>query len=202
VQGGDSQTFNLNLMPETKANIDRGGVRLITQVELPPGRYQIRIGAHESTGGAVGTLPYDIEVPDYAKTPFSMSGLFITSSAAGNYATGSQETDWNGLLPAPPVANRVFGPGETLTWFTEVYDNSSDTPHGINFASTIQDARDGRTLVEARDTRVVQRRGQGHGFTTDYPLRDLRPGLYVLRVQATSTMGNHAAQREVLFEVK
>jgi VWFA-related protein len=202
VQGGDGQTFNLNLMPETKANVDRGGVRLISQVELPPGRYQIRIGAHESTGGTVGTLPYDIEIPDYARTPFSMSGLFITSSAAGRYATGSQETDWNGLLPTPPVANRVFSPSETLTWFTEVYDNSSDQPHGVNFTSTIQDARDGRTLVETRDTRVVQRRGQGHGFTTDYPLRDLRPGLYVLRVQATATQGNHTAQREVLFEIR
>jgi VWFA-related protein len=202
VQGGDRQTFNLNLMPDTKANVDRGGVRLISVVELPPGRYQIRIGAHESTAGTVGTLPYDIEIPDYAKTPFSMSGLFITSSFAGNYATGSQETDWQGLLPTPPVANRVFSPAEALTWFTEVYDNSSDTAHGVNFVSTIQDGRDGRTLVEARDTRVVQRRGQGHGFTTDYPLRDLRPGMYVLRVQATSTQGNHTAQREVLFEVK
>ena len=202
VQGGDRQTFNLNLMPDTKANVDRGGVRLISQVDLPPGRYQIRIGAHESTGGTVGTLPYDIEIPDYAKAPFTMSGLFITSSFANNYATGSTETDWNGLLPSPPVANRVFSPAETLTWFTEVYDNSSDQPHGVNFTSTIQDARDGRTLVESRDTRVVQRRGQGHGFTTDYPLRDLRPGLYVLRVLATLTLGNHTAQREVLFEVK
>ena len=202
VQGGDRQTFNLNLMPDTKANVDRGGVRLISQVDLPPGRYQIRIGAHESTGGTVGTLPYDIEIPDYAKAPFTMSGLFITSSFANNYATGSTETDWNGLLPSPPVANRVFSPSETLTWFTEVYDNSSDQPHGVNFTSTIQDARDGRTLVEARDTRVVQRRGQGHGFTTDYPLRDLRPGLYVLRVLATSTLGNQTVQREVLFEVR
>jgi VWFA-related protein len=202
VQGGDRQTFNLNLMPDTKANVDKGGVRMVSQVTLPPGRYQLRIGAHEATGGAVGTLPYDIEVPDYSKTPFAMSGLFITSNFAGNYATGSKENEWNGLLPEPPVANRVFSPAETLTWFAEVYDNSSDQPHGINITSTIQDARDGRTLVEARDTRVVQRRGQGHGVTTNYPLRDLRPGMYVLRVQATSTLGNQTAQREVLFEVK
>lgn len=202
VQGGDSQTFNLNLMPETKASVDRTGVRLVSQVELPPGRYQIRIGAHESTGGAVGTLPYDLEVPDYAKTAFSMSGLFVTSSAANTYPTGSNQTDWNGLLPSPPVANRVFSPSETLTWFAEVYDNSTDTAHGINFVSTIQDASDGRMIVQARDTRVVQRRGQGHGFTTDYPLRDLKPGRYVLRVEATSTIGGHTAQRQVLFEVK
>lgn len=201
VQGGDRQTFNLNLMPETRERVNRSGVRLISQVAIPPGRYQIRIGAQETTGGAVGTLPYDLEVPDYAKAPFTMSGLFLTSSAANTYATGSTETDWNGLLPSPPVATRVFSPSETLTWFAEVYDNSTDAAHGINFTSTIQDARDGRVVVQARDNRVVQRRGQGHGFTTDYPLRDLKPGPYVLRVEATTTTGNQAAQRQVLFEV-
>ena len=202
VQGGDRQTFNLNLMPETRERVNRAGVRLISQVALPPGRYQIRIGAHEATGGAVGTLPYDLEIPDYAKTPFSLSGIFLTSSSAGAYATGSTETDWNGLLPSPPVATRVFSPSDTITWFTEVYDNSSDAAHGITFTSTIQDAADGRTIVQSRDTRVVQRRGQGHGFTTDYPLRDLKPGTYVLRVEAASTLGGQMAQRDLLFEVK
>jgi len=202
VQGGDRQTFNLNLMPDTRERVNRTGVRLISQVTVPPGRYQIRVGAQEATGGGVGTLPYDLEVPDYAKTPFSMSGLFITSSGAGAVPTGSTETDWNGLLPTPPVATRTFAPSETLSWFAEVYDNSTDQPHGINYTSTILDARDGRTIVQARDNRVVQRRGQGHGFTTDYPLRDLKPGMYILRTEATSTMGNHVARREVLFEVK
>src|SRR5687767_1134911 len=64
VQGGDRQTFNLNLMPETHARVSRTGVRLLSQLELPPGRYQIRVGAHEATGQAIGTVPYDVEVPD------------------------------------------------------------------------------------------------------------------------------------------
>ena len=42
----------------------------------------------------------------------------------------------------------------------------------------------------------------GNGFTTDYPLRDLRPGTYVLRIEATATVGGHKAQRDLLFEVK
>ena len=50
VQGGDRQQFNLNLMPETRERVNKSGVRLVSQVALPPGRYQIRIGAHETTG--------------------------------------------------------------------------------------------------------------------------------------------------------
>ena len=204
VQGGDSQTFNLNLVPETHERISRTGVRLLSQLDLPPGRYQIRVGAQETTGLAIGTVLYDIEVPDYAEMPFALSGLFLTSSAAESFATANQDTDWSGLLPAPPVVTRTFSASDTLTWFAEVYDNSTQTAHAINYRTTVQDATDGRILVGSRDNRVIQAgvRGQAQGFTTSLPLRDLDPGMYVLRIEASSTVGGHSASRDVLFEVK
>ena len=68
----------------------------------------------------------------------------------------------------------------------------------------MQNATDGRILVGSRDNRVIQAgvRGQAQGFTTSLPLRDLDPGMYVLRVEALSTVGGHSASRDVLFEVK
>jgi hypothetical protein len=204
VQGGDRQTFNLNLMPETHARVSRTGVRLLSQLELPPGRYQIRVGAHEATGQAVGTVPYDVEVPDYARTPFALSGVLLTSSSAGVLTTANQDADWSGLLPSPPVVTRTFSPAETLTWFAEVYDNSSQQAHAINFTTSVQDARDGRTLLTSRDNRVIQAgsRGIAQGFTTSLPLRDLVPGRYVLHVEATSTAAGQTAARDVLFEIR
>ena len=202
VQGGDRQTFNLNLMPETHARVSRTGVRLLSQLELPPGRYQIRVGAHEATGQAVGTVPYDVEVPDYAKTPFALSGVLLTSSSAGVLTTANQDTDWSGLLPSPPVVTRTFSASETLTWFAEVYDNTSQQAHAINYTTSVQDARDGRTLLTSRDNRVVQAgsRGIAQGFTTSLPLRDLMPGTYVLHVEASATGSSQTASRDVLFE--
>ena len=177
---------------------------MLSQLELPPGRYQIRVGAHESTGRAIGTVPYDLEVPDYAKTPFALSGVLLTSSAAGSFATANQESDWNGLLPSPPVVTRTFSASDTLTWFAEVYDNSSRSAHTINYISTVLDAKDGRTLVQSRDNRTVgaDSKGLAQGFTTSLPLSDFTPGAYVLHVEASSTMGNHSARRDVLFEVR
>ncbi|MSO83062.1 MAG: VWA domain-containing protein [Acidobacteria bacterium] len=204
VQGGDRQTFNLNLVPETHARVSRTGVRLLSQVDVPPGRYQIRVGAQETTGRAIGTVPYDVEVPDYAKTSFAMSGVLLTSSSAGAFATANQDAEWTGLLPTPPVVTRTFSASDTLTWFAEVYDNSSQAAHAVNFTTTVQDATDGRTVAQSRDNRVMQAggRGQGHGFTTSLPLRDLTPGTYVLHVEASSTDGGHSVSRDVLFEVK
>jgi VWFA-related protein len=204
VQGGDRQTFNLNLVPETHARVSRTGVRMLSHLDLPPGRYQIRVGAHESTGRAIGTVPYDLEVPDYTKVPFDMSGVLLTSSSASAFATANQETDWNGLLPSPPVVTRTFSPSDTLTWFAEVYDNSSPSAHTLNYTTTILDARTGRQLAQARDNRSVgaDSKGLAQGFTTSLPLRDATPGTYILRVEASSTVGGHSARRDVLFEVR
>jgi hypothetical protein len=206
VQGGDRQTFNLNLVPETHERVRQTGVRLLTQLPLPPGRYQIRVGAQETTGRTIGTVPYDLEVPDYTRTPFSMSGLLLTSRYAEAYVTANEAKEWNGLLPTPPIVSRVFSRADTLTWFAEVYDNSGRAARTISYTSTVVDARDGRTAAEARDSRTVEgggpNTGVAHGFTTSLPLRDLPPGSYVLRVEASASVGSHLARREVLFEVR
>jgi len=204
VQGGDNQTFNLNLEPATHERISRTGVRLMSQLELPPGRYQIRVGVHETTGGTNGTVPYDLEVPDYEEMPFALSGVLLTSSAAELFATANESAEWSGLLPAPPVVTRTFSASDTLTWFVEAYDDTSRASHDINYTATIEDADDGRTLAEAGDTRTVAAGAgrQAHGFTTSYPLRDLEPGMYLLRVSASTTVGDHSARQDILFEVK
>ena len=204
VQGGEDKTFNLNLMPETHERISRTGVRLMSQLELPPGRYQIRVGGHESTGNAIGTVPYDLVVPDYDEMPFALSGVLLTSSEAELFATANEDADWTGLLPSPPVVTRTFGTSETLTWFAEVYDDSSRAPHAILYTTTVQDAIDGRTLGRSEDSRTIAAGAgrQAHGFTTSLPLGDFTPGPYVLRVAASSTVGDHSARQDILFEVR
>jgi len=204
VRGGEDKTFNLNLMPETHERISRTGVRLMSQLELPPGRYQIRVGGHEATGNAIGTVPYDLVVPDYDEMPFALSGVLLTSSAADSFATANEDADWTGLLPSPPVVTRTFGTSETLTWFAEVYDDSSPAPHTILYTATVQDAIDGRTLGRSEDSRTIAASAgrQAHGFTTSLPLSDFTPGPYVLRVAASSTVGDHSAWRDILFEVR
>jgi VWFA-related protein len=203
VQGGESKTFNLNLEPATHEIVSRTGVRLLAQLELEPGRYQIRVAAQESTGQAIGTVPFDLVVPDYSDMDFALSGVFLTSTGASAFATADDQ-DWSGLLPSPPVVSRRFSQEETITWFAEVYDDSSSAAHDIVFRTTVVDASNGQTLVQAEDGRsVVADAGrQGHGFTTSYPLRDLNPGTYVLRVDASTTVGNHSATQSIVFDVQ
>ena len=204
VQGEDHQTFELNLLPETYERVSRTGVRILSQLELPPARYQIRIGAHAAVGGAVGTVAYDLEVPDYSKARLTLSGIMLTSTDAESLPTPGPDIPLRALLPTPPVATRSFTPSETLTFVVEVNDNSTLAAHTVNFAATVRRASDGRPVFTARDDRPIEasNRLRTHGFQTDLPLKDFSPGLYVLRVEATSTAGGDAVYREVPFEVE
>jgi VWFA-related protein len=201
VQGGDRQQFDMNLLPDTHARVIRSGVRLISRLDLPPGRYQIRVGAYETTGGAVATVPYDIEVPDFGKTPFAMSGIVLSSSDADALVNANPDPQLKDLVPATPIVTRSFARTQTLTPFAEIYDNASTLAHDLMLVATVRDAND-RVVFRAQDRRTAISGSRAEGFTTDIPLKDFAPGAYVLRVDATSAAGGYGDHRSVPFEVR
>ena len=60
---GDRSLLNMGLKPETRARVAQTGLRMQTRLKLPPGRYQLRIGARETGGGRLGSVNYDIDRP-------------------------------------------------------------------------------------------------------------------------------------------
>src|SRR5438094_99890 len=109
VRGGNTDAVTMgNLRPETKTRIETTGLRLLNRFEIPPGRYQLRVAAHDSNGGNVGSVQYDLDVPDFAKTPFSISGVALTSITASQLPTAHPDEQTRGVLPAPPAATRPF----------------------------------------------------------------------------------------------
>ena len=176
VRASDRQTVDLKLRPETHQAMSRaGGVRLLSRLTLPPSRYQIRVGAHESTGGAVGTVPYDLEVPDYSKSAFLLSGLVLAASDAGAVMTTRPDPVLKDVLPAPPIARRTFQPRGRLAFLTELYD-SVPAAHTVDF-------RRRPALGERRRRRLpVARRAGPRGWSCS-------PGEPVLRGGAARRTG-------------
>lgn len=205
VRGSDRQTLNLKLKPETHQRlIAGGGVRMLSRIELPPARYQLRIGLHASNGGAVSTVPLDLEVPDYAKLPFALSGLVITSTAAPRLLTPRPDPLLKEALPLPPVATRSFDPNETMAVFAEIYDRSAPSPHEVDVkvvvvpdssASPVFTTTETLTMAASATTRA-------RGYRAEIPLNGLAPGDYVLRLEASSRAGNHTAARDIPFTVR
>ncbi len=203
IRGSDRQTLNLKLKPETHQVLSTsGGVRMLSRIELPPARYQLRVGLHEAIGGAVSTVPYDLEVPDYSKTPFALSGLALTSSAAASMVTPKPDPVLKDVFPAPPIATRSFARDETLGVFAELYDRSAPAQHDVELTTTIRPAEGGAAVFTSTDARTVTTAARTHGYRVQAPLKDVAPGRYIVRVEAASRSGTPTASREVPIEVR
>ena len=204
IRGSDRQTMNLKLKPETHQILaNGGGVRMLSRIELPPARYQVRIGVHESNGGAVGTVPIDVEVPDYAKLPLGLSGLVLTSTAAPRLITPRPDPQLKEALPLPPVSTRVFGKDEVISVFAEIYDRLTPAapievtlnvlPRGGSVP--VFTSIDTREMAATPDARV-------HAYTAQVPARDLAPGDYVIRIEASARDNKSRVSREVPITIQ
>jgi len=206
VRGGNTDSLTLtNLKPESKARIEQSGLRMLNRMDLPPGKYQLRIAAHDSAGGNVGSVQYDLEVPDYAKAPFSMSGLVLTSGAGSVFPTVKADEQLKPMLPGPPIALRSFPQNDEIALFTEVYDSAGSTPHKVDIVTTVT-TDEGKVLYktdEQRDSSDLGGKRGGYGYATRVPMKDLALGSYVLKVEARSRVKDTPpVARELQFTVE
>ena len=207
IKDGVRDVINLALRPQTYEVVRQGGFRIVRRLQVPPGKYQVRVGARES-GGRVGTILLEVEAPDFTKSGLWMSGIAIASSFASRMPTANPDpsvNEFKDVLPSPPTALREFPRGDQLSIFAEVYDNGAKTPHRVEIKTEVL-ADDGKVVLTKSDERKseeLQGASGGYGHTTQIPLTALAPGRYVLRITARSFLANTApVSREVEFRVR
>jgi VWFA-related protein len=205
IKGGNTDSMTMpTLKPETRTRIEQTGLRMLNRLDLPPGKYQLRVAAHDATGGNVGSISYDLVVPDFQKSSFSMSGVVLTSARGSQLPTVRADEQLKQVLPGPPISMRSFPQNDEIVLFAEVYDNDGAKPHKVDIVATIT-TDEGRQLFKTDETRDSTDLGGargGYGYTTKIPMKDLAPGRYVLTVQAKSRLGNTPAiERQVRIEV-
>ena len=201
---GGRDLLNLRLRPQTHALVARNGVRIMRRLEVRPGRYQLRIGVRDTGSGAVGSVLYDLDVPDFDKAPLSMSHVLLASASSSYIPTANPDPELKGVLAASPAAHREFPRNDTLSVFAEIYDNQTKTPHRVAIKTSV--LSDTGTVLftndaERRSDELTGRGGYGHSATI--PLKDYAPGRYVLRVEARTLLSDGpAVSRDVEFRIR
>jgi VWFA-related protein len=202
VAAGNRDSISMSLKRDTYQRVLQSGFRVQSRLELPPGSYQLRVAAREG-GGRAGSVHYDLIVPDFGKEPVG-SGLVLSSAAAGGVPTAGEVAELGKALPTPPTTARVFSASDELAVLAEIYDNQGAQPHAMDITATLK--ADGRVSVftntERRSSSEIGGAKGGYGYTARIPLTDLAAGLYVLRIEAKSSLGNTAAvAREVQLRI-
>jgi VWFA-related protein len=199
--------LNLTLKPDTYERVKAQGLRVNPRIALAPGRYQLRIGAREAGAGELGSVFYDVDVPDFTKGGITMSGLLVTATSSRLLLTPEPDAAVPaGLLPGPATSRREFAPGDTLSAFAEIYDNTRDRRE-IQIVTTLLS----ETGTEAfKSTQSLggdaQRnsRNNTYQYSTSIPLASLQPGRYLLRAEASPrgpASDTNRASRETLITI-
>src|SRR5262249_40113499 len=155
-----------------KAVIEQTGIRTLSRLPMPPGRYQLRVAANDVAPATIGSVLYDLDVPDFTKAPLTMSGIVMTSPSGSRLPTVRPDEELKQLMPASPIGSRTFPANDELAVFVEIYDNVGATAHKVDITTTVT-ADDGKvvfTADDARDSSEFQGKSGGYGYGARVPL--------------------------------
>ena len=133
-------SVTLNLRSETRDEAVRAGMRHISRISLSPGRYQLRIGAREGNGGRIGTVTYDLDVPDFTKPALAVSRLVIASQRTAQIPTPRPDPIFEQQLPAQPTTIRAFNTDDVVAVGTYVSLNGPAAQHPVDIVTTLNSA--------------------------------------------------------------
>ncbi len=199
----DRNTVNLTMKPDTANRVKATGFRVIQSLDLAPGRYLLRVAVKEGNTRKAGMATFDLEVPEFTRSPLTISDIALTSALSGTAPTIRPKDPLEKILPGPLTTYREFPSIDEIALFAEIYDNIKQT-HKTEIVATVK-AEGGQTVFESREERdssELAGSAGGYGFQTRVPLGKLAAGLYVLRVEATARVGDRATvAKETVFRV-
>ena len=202
--GAKTDTLTLNLRPETRTRVEGSGIRILNRMDLPPGRYQVRVAIpRRRRRRRIGHLrSRDSRLPE-AAVQHERPAPHVDCRALRCCRSRADEQTRT-VMPAPPVAQRTFPQNDEIALFTEIYDDG--TAPRTRWTSSPPIRSDEGTIFfkneEERDSKELEGKRGGYGYTARIPLTGLAPGPYVLSVEARSRLRNNlVASRQIRINV-
>ena len=169
---------------------------LLSQMALPPGRYELRLGAVRDEDQVAGSVYADVEIPDFARAPLSLSGVLISAMPS---APAAPKDAFATVVPVVPTSRRAFDTADLVTGFLRVYQGGEAPLVPASVAVRIVDGRDQRAGAGCRrDPRRSLRRDDARGrLQVPDPGRvaGVRPVSAVVRSEGRRRVGH--ATREI-----
>ena len=178
----------------------RGELRYeaISTLKLQPGVYELRVAARHEQAGAVGSVHTYVDVPDFDHESLTLSGVVLFDAAR---QPRHRRRRWRGILDTAPTTRREFSSGDEVSALVRVYQRQREQPAPIAVSFRVLDSGLAEVATAPSPLQSGQFTGTGSADARyRLPLGSLRPGSYVLRVEATRE--RTTARRDVRFEVR
>ena len=171
---------------------------VVSRLDLPPGRYELRAAVEDRQTGRAGSVYTYVDVPDFRSTDVAMSGVLVGISPGGLVAPADPLA---GLVSIVPTTRRDFDPTDTVEAFVRVYQGLTRSATAGYVTAEILDSSD--TPVYRQETRI-ETTSLGASRAVDFrmalPTDRLEPGAYVLGIEARH--GSSTARRNLRFSIR
>jgi VWFA-related protein len=169
---------------------------VVSRLPVAPGHYQIRVGA--TSNMETGSVFADVDVPDFTKSPLSLSGLFL---GLRDRSPGRSNDPLSDLVPIFPTTSRQFAGSANVTAFVRVYQGGNKPPGAVRMTATITDEHnrtnfDQTVFLEGASFAGV--RAVDHPVAL--PLSTLEAGPHLLTI--TAGLGKTTVRRDARFTVR
>ena len=148
---------------------------IVSQLRLKPGRHEVRAAVEENGRRVAGSAYTYVEVPDFARSPLSLSGAMLGLSDE----RPAQDT----TIPIVPTLRRRFRSAESVTAWVRAHQGNSSPLQPVTVIGRVVDGAD-RTVFQQDGRLFAAGGGRSADFTFELPLSTLAPGPYLLRIEA------------------
>ena len=195
VTRGQPQVIDVTLKPESYTQATAHGLRTQSTITLSPGRYQLRVAGGNAQAGKIGSVMYDLDVPDFRKGRLALSAVALSTTGTDRPVTAIP-TPAN-VLPFFPTLNREFVAGTPISLYVEAYDNDARDSTPIDLKVEVR-GQNGQVVRSGSDQRARTTKGT-ETFVVVVPL-DVDPGSYSLHVEAAA--GGDSASRDIPIRIR
>jgi hypothetical protein len=177
--------------------------RVMTKWDLAPGPYKLRLVAQNPVTRKLSNMEFDMSVPDFEARAVSLSGVAVTAlpDPAPVPTFGSIAP----VLDKAPTISREFASDTILTADVRVYQGGAAPPEPATMEIALLDSDGAREFY--RLDPIAPTKFDNKERAADYHLDlalesfDLRPGEYLLTMQAT-VGSHHSPRRDIRFSVR
>ena len=189
------QTATVTMLPSGSSVAE---YEVLSRINLKPGRYNLRIAAHNAAIEKSGSVFFDLDVPDFRKDGLWMSGVALTSRYGLSAAPPGALTD---LLPVVPTTVRAFAADDEVGAFLQIVQGGRRPVTPVRLELSVVDEADA-VVHQARDTLEAAMFSAARlaNYQVQVPLDRLVPGSYLLRIDASAA--GRTARREIRFTRK
>jgi len=182
---------DVKIRPEASGQAD---YEVLTRIDLPAGRYQLRASASIAALGTSGSVYADVDVPDVDRSPLSLSSVVFDASPR---PIVSPVDALKGVIAIVPTNRRAFEPGDRAAAFVRVYQPGKAAPRAIAIQIRLLDGA-GAAAIDRAETIAAGRfaASRSADVHVELPVGRLVPGEYLLILDA------NGARREARLRVR